>query len=66
MKMSKKAVPELVFPILLPLCESMLFQHFVSGNNQQRCTGFKTHTTLNTDNSVANMHIATYGVWSHK
>ena len=54
--------PELVFPVLLPLGECVLFKHFVGSNYEQWCASLEANTPLYADDSVAYVHVASYGI----
>ena len=58
--MQKHTVPStnLILPVLLPLCKGVLLKHLMRSDNEHWRSSLKTYTTLNADNSVADVHIS--------
>ena len=55
-------VAHLVFPVLLPLRQGVLLKESVCTNDEHRSCSLETYTTLDADDGITYVTVATYGV----
>ena len=53
---------ELILPEELPLGQRMFFEHVMRLDNHHRSCSLETYTSLDTDDRIANVHVAADGI----
>ena len=53
---------DLVLPEQLPLGEGVLLEHLVGGDDEDGACGLESHSALDADDGVADVHVAPYAV----